>query len=74
MQGQIALILRTFVLYPLAGGLAGVLGFLSWNEELGVLVVDVNAASVLIAATVWASVSGGTFFWSRLIKKVGGLT
>lgn len=73
MTGQIALLLRVFILLP-AAGLAATLPFVEFDKAAGLLTVDVNAASTAVAVLIWAGVSGGTFAWSRLAKRLGGAT
>lgn len=73
-QNKIALLLRTMVLYPAAGFLSATVPFAAFSEDTGVLMIDLNAGSVALAATIWAAVAGGTFTWSRFIKRKGGAT
>ncbi|MCD1616496.1 hypothetical protein ACFSDD_13585 [Salipiger marinus] len=73
MTGQIALLLRVFILLPLAG-LAATLPFVTYDKAAGLLTIDLNAASLAIAALLYGLLSGGTFAWSRWVKGVGGKT
>ncbi|SDJ55469.1 hypothetical protein [Salipiger marinus] len=73
MTGQIALLLRVFILLPLAG-LAAALPFVTYDKAAGLITIDVNAASVAAAVVLYSLVSGGTFAWSRWVKGVGGRT
>ena len=73
MTGQIALLLRVFILLPLAG-LSATLPFVTYDKAAGLLTVDLNAASVAIAVLLYGLLSGGTFAWSRWVKGVGGKT
>ncbi|WP_417723943.1 hypothetical protein [Salipiger sp.] len=68
---KLALILRVVVFYPAAGALA-VLPFVDFNQATGGVCVDLDAASVAASAAIWAAVSGSTFAWSRLAKRLGG--
>lgn len=74
MTGQIALMLRVLLLYPLAGALAAFVGFVHWNPDTGTLLVDVDGASLILAAFVWTFGAGGTYGFSRLAKKLGWAT
>lgn len=73
MTGQIALLLRVFLLLPGAGLLA-TLPFVDFDKTAGILTIDVNAASVAVAVAIYAVISGGTFAWSRWVKTLGGQT
>lgn len=73
LTGQIALLLRVFILLP-AAGLAATLPFVDFDKATGLLTVDVNAASIAAAVAIWGVVSGGTFAWSRWVKSLGGNT
>ena len=73
MTGQIALLLRVFILLPLAG-LAATLPFVTYDKAGGLLTIDLNAASLAIAVLLYGLLSGGTFAWSRWVKGVGGKT
>jgi len=73
MTGQIALLLRVFILLPLAG-LAAALPFVTYDKAAGLLTIDLNAASLAIAVLLYGLLSGGTFAWSRWVKGVGGKT
>ena len=73
MTGQIALLLRVFILLPLAG-LAAALPFVTYDKAAGLLTIDLNAASLAIAVLLYGLLSGGTFAWSRWVKGVGGET
>ena len=73
MSGQLGLILRVALLYPLAG-FAAALPFVTWNEVAGTLTIDVNAGAIALAAVIYSGVTGGTFAWSRWIKRLGGAT
>lgn len=73
MTGQIALLLRVFILLPLAG-LAATLPFVEFDKATGILSIDVNAASIAAAVVIWGLVSGSTFAWSRWVKALGGET
>lgn len=72
-SNQIALALRVLVFYPLAGLLAA-LPSIGYDQSAELLTIDLNAASVAIGGIIWAAVSGGTFGWSRLAKRLGGAT
>lgn len=74
MTGKIALILRTLVMYPAAGALAMFFGFVDFDKATGLMTVDTNGASVLVAGVIWASVAGGTFGLSRVFKRIGWAT
>jgi hypothetical protein len=73
MTGQIALLLRVFILLPLAG-LSATLPFVTYDKAAGLLTIDLNAASLAIAVLLYGLLSGGTFAWSRWVKEVGGRT
>lgn len=73
LTGQIALLLRVFILLPLAG-LAATLPFVAFDKASGILTIDLNAASIAAAVVIWGLVSGGTFAWSRWVKALGGKT
>lgn len=73
MTGQIALLLRVFILLPLAG-LAAALPFVTFDKAAGLLTIDLNAASLAIAVLLYGLLSGGTFAWSRWVKEAGGKT
>ena len=73
MTGQIALLLRVFILLPLAG-LSATLPFVTYDKAAGLLTIDLNAASLAIAVLLYGLISGGTFAWSRWVKGVGGKT
>jgi len=73
MTGQIALLLRVFILLPLAG-LSATLPFVTYDKAAGLLTIDLNAASIAIAMLLYGLLSGGTFAWSRWVKGVGGKT
>lgn len=73
MTGQIALLLRVFILFPLAGAVA-FLPFVDYDEAAGLLTIDLNAASVAASVALYSLVSGGTFAWSRWVKGLGGET
>ena len=73
MTGQIALLLRVFILLPLAG-LAAALPFVTFDKAAGLLTIDLNAASLAIAVLLYGLLSGGTFAWSRWVKRIGGTT
>ncbi|MGR3823806.1 MAG: hypothetical protein ACU0A5_14655 [Salipiger marinus] len=73
MTGQIALLLRVFILLPLAG-LSATLPFVTYDKAAGLLTIDLNAASLAIAVLLYGLLSGGTFAWSRWVKGVGGKT
>lgn len=64
MTGKIGLLLRVFILLPLAG-LAATLPFVDFDKATGILSVNINAASIATAVVVWGLVSGGTFARSR---------
>jgi len=73
MTGQIALLLRVFILLPLAG-LSATLPFVTFDKAAGLITIDLNAASLAIAVLLYGLLSGGTFAWSRWVKGVGGKT
>jgi hypothetical protein len=73
MTGQIALLLRVFILLPLAG-LAATLPFVTYDKAAGLLTIDLNAASLAMAVLLYGLLSGGTFAWSRWVKGGGGST
>ncbi|SDJ58869.1 hypothetical protein [Salipiger marinus] len=73
MTGQIALLLRVFILLPLAG-LSATLPFVTYDKTAGLLTIDLNAASLAMAVLLYGLLSGGTFAWSRWVKGVGGKT
>lgn len=73
MTGQIALLLRVFILLPLAG-LAATLPFVDYDKAAGLLTIDINAASTAIAVVLYGLLSGGTFAWSRRVRALGGKT
>ena len=73
MTGQIALLLRVFILLPLAG-LSATLPFVTYDKAAGLLTIDLNAASLAMAMLLYGLLSGGTFAWSRWVKGVGGRT
>jgi hypothetical protein len=73
MTGQIALLLRVFILLPLAG-LSATLPFVTYDKAAGLLTIDLNAASLTIAVLLYGLLSGGTFAWSRWVKRGGGKT
>jgi len=73
MTGQIALLLRVFILLPLAG-LSATLPFVTYDKAAGLLTIDLNAASLAMAVLLYGLLSGGTFAWSRWVKGVGGKT
>lgn len=70
MTGQIALLLRTLLLYPLAG-LLSTLAIVDFDQATGILTIDLNAGSLVLAGLIWAAVSGGTFGLSRIAKALG---
>lgn len=73
LTGQIALLLRVFILFPLAGAVA-FLPFVDYDKAAGLLTIDLNAASVAASVALYGLVSGGTFAWSRWVKALGGKT
>ena len=73
MTGKIALLLRVFILLPLAG-LSATLPFVTFDKAAGLITIDVNAASITAAVVLYGLVSGGTFAWSRWAKALGGKT
>ena len=73
LKNKFALFLRIVVLFPLAGLLAA-LPSVGFDDASGVMTVDLSAVSVAIGGVIWAAVSGGTFGWSRWVKRLGGLT
>lgn len=73
LKDQIALFLRVAVFYPLAGLLA-LLPSVDLDKANGLLTVDLTGASVALGAVIWATVSSGTFSWSRWAKRLGGAT
>ncbi|MGR3438756.1 hypothetical protein [Salipiger abyssi] len=73
MTGKLALFLRVFILLP-AAGLLAVLPFIDLDRAAGVLAIDINAASMALAALIYGAGAGGTFAWSRWAKALGGET
>lgn len=73
MKDQIALALRVLVLYP-AAPVAALLPFVDYDRAAATLTIDLDALSIMIAVAIWGLVAGGTFTWSRVLKRVGGLT
>ena len=71
MTNQIALLLRVFLFYPLAG-LVAALPFIDYDKAAAVLTIDPNAGAAFLAVLIWGLVSGGTFAWSRWVKALGG--
>ncbi|WP_238368300.1 hypothetical protein [Mesobacterium pallidum] len=70
---QIALILRVALLYPFAGA-AGLYSCIDFDQATGLLTIDLSAASIVVAGLISGSITGGTFAWSRIAKKLGGAT
>ncbi|GGG59673.1 hypothetical protein GCM10011415_01970 [Salipiger pallidus] len=73
MTGHIALLLRVFILLPLAG-LAAALPFVAYDKAAGLVTIDINTASTMLAVLLYGLFSGGTFAWSRWVKRLGGRT
>jgi hypothetical protein len=72
LKGNIALFLR-LVLFSIAALIAA-LPFATFDQATGVLSVDLGGASKFIVASIWTSIGGGTFIWSRVAKRIGGVT
>lgn len=73
-KGMVALFVRTMFLYPAAGAVSAMYGFVNFDEATGELLIDVDAVSLWVAGAIWVGGSGITFAWSRFMKNRGGAT
>lgn len=75
ITATLALWLRVYLLYPLVGIAASASsGLLVLNQETGHLILDLNAASFMVAGLVVGGGSGAIFAGSRWLKARGWAT
>lgn len=71
------LIIR-LVLYAMAGAATVVAtlypGVVSYDEATKILTINLGEASELLGLAIGALIGGGTFAWSRVVKRNGGMT